>query len=112
MLEKSLEKFKTHLVLNRVLGCGHHIIYGDTYRSFTHSLSRESMLSVTDQLLNITIRFSHKSAKHPKISERYKVRPEAQVENCSMRGVHTKYLPVATRTARYAASPLPPYLPY
>ena len=96
---------KTHL--NRVLRCGLHIIYGDTYRSFTHSLSRAGMLSVTDQLQNMTTRFAHKSAKHPKFSKWFKVRPEAQVNTRSVRGVQTKYLPVATRTARYAASPLP-----
>ena len=39
---------KTHL--NRVLRCGLHIIYGDSYRSFNQSLSRAGMLSVTEQL--------------------------------------------------------------
>ena len=93
---------KTHL--NGVLRCGLHIIYGDTYRSFTHSLSRAGMLSVTDQLQNIKTRFAHKSAKHPKFSKWFKVRPEAAVDT---RRIKIKYLPVATRPARYAASPIP-----
>ena len=33
--------------LNRVLRCGLHTIYGDTYRSLTNALTRAGMLSVT-----------------------------------------------------------------
>ena len=58
---------KTHL--NRVLRCGLHIIYGDSYRSFKAALTRANMLSVTDQVQNMTTRFAHKSAKHSKFSK-------------------------------------------
>ena len=93
---------KTHL--NRVLRCGLHIIYGDSYRSFNSALTRANMLSVTDQLQNMTTRFAHKSSKHSKFSKWFKKRPEAEMNT---RSAKSKYLPVPTRTARYAASPIP-----
>ena len=93
---------KTHL--NRVLRCGLHIIYGDTYRSFSQALSRAGILSVTDQLKNMTVRFAHKSAKHDKFRKWFRQRPEDQIDT---RRVKTKFLPVATRTDRYASSPIP-----
>ena len=92
---------KTHL--NRVLRCGLHIIYGDTYRSLTDALTRAGMLSVTDKLQNMTTQFAYKSAQHSKFNKWFKVRPDAQMDT---RRVKSKYLPVATRTTRYAASPL------
>ena len=93
---------KTHL--NRVLRCGLHIIYGHTYRSFSDALTRAHMFSVTDQLQIMTTRFAHKSAKHNKFSKWFKERPEAQMNT---RCIKSKYLPVPTRTVRYAASPIP-----
>ena len=93
---------KTHL--NRVLRCGLHIIFGDSYRSFTDGLTTAGMLSVTDQLQRMTTRFAHKSAQHSKFRKWFKETPDDQT---STRSVKSKYLPVPTRTARYAASPLP-----
>ena len=93
---------KTHL--NRVLRCGLHIIYGDSYRSFNQSLSRAGMLSVTDQLKNMTTRFAHKSVQHNKFRKWFQHRSEALIDT---RSVKTKFLPVPARTDRYATSPLP-----
>ena len=93
---------KTHL--NRVMRCGLHIIYGDTYRSFTDAITRAGILSVTEQLQNMKTRFANKSARHSKFRKWFKVRPDDQMDT---RRVKSKYLPVASRTARYAASPLP-----
>ena len=90
--------------LNRVLRCGLHIIYGDNYRSFRQSLTRAGMFSVTDQLHKMTAKFAHKAARHQKFSKWFKVRPESQPNT---RIQKTKYLPVPSRTARYACSPLP-----
>ena len=93
---------RTHL--NRVLRCGLHIIYGDSYRSFRQALTRAGMLSVTDQLHRMTVKFAHKAAQHNKFSKWFKVRPESQLND---RRQKTKYLPVPSRTARYRCSPLP-----
>ena len=93
---------RTHL--NRVLRCALHIIYGDNYGSFSQSLTRAGMLSVTDQLHKMTAKFARKAAKHSKFNKWFKVRPESELFTRSKK---TEYLPVASRTARYACSPLP-----
>ena len=93
---------RTHL--NRVLRCGLHIIYGDSYRSFSQALTRAGMISVTDQLHKMTAKFANRAAKHSKFSKWFKLRPEGELNT---RCQKTKYLPVASRTARYGSSPLP-----
>ena len=90
--------------LNRVLRCGLHIIYGDSYGRFRQSVTRAGMLTITEQLHKMTAKFARKASKHSKFSKWFKRRPEAQVNT---RNQKTKYLPVASRTARYASSPLP-----
>ena len=51
---KPSTKSNIKLTTGGVLQCGLHIIYGDSYRSFSVALTRANMLSVTDQLHNRT----------------------------------------------------------
>jgi hypothetical protein len=90
--------------LNRVLRCGLHIMYGDSYGSFRQAVTRAGMLTITEQLHKMTAKYARKASQHSKFSKWFKVRPEAQVNT---RNQKTKYLPVASRTARYGSSPLP-----
>ena len=90
--------------LNRVHRCALHIIYGDEYISFSHSLARAKMLSVTDQLQKMTQTFADKTAKHPKFSQWY--RP-TQIQNVATRSNKPKFQPVPARTTRFSESPIP-----
>ena len=55
-------------------------------------------------LFLVDISFANRAAKHSKFSKWFKLRPEAELNT---RRQKTKYLPVASGTARYGSCPLP-----
>ena len=75
-----------------------------THVDYQKAEDSRGMISVTDQLQKMTAKFANRAAKHSKFSKWLKLRPEGELNT---RCQKTKYLPVASRTARYGSSPLP-----
>ena len=79
------------------------IIFGVKYNGFENSRQAANILKPTDQFTKMTKQFSVKSSKHPKLTKWYVPKPDAM----GTRSKKPRFIPVPTRTNRYARSPIP-----
>ena len=79
------------------------IIFGVKYNGFEISLQAANSLIPTDKLTKMKKHFAMKSSKHPKFTKWYVPKPDAM----GTRSKKPRFIPVPTRTNRYARSPIP-----
>ena len=80
------------------------IIFGVQYNGFENTLLTANILKPTDQFTKMTKQFAVKSSKHPKLSKWFVPKPDNPM--CT-RSKKPRFIPVPTRTDRYAKSPIP-----
>ena len=89
--------------IDRVGKVGMKIIFGEHYCGFENSLQLSGISRPTDSLAKMTKRFAVKSAKHIKFSKWF----QPLTTNTCTRSKKQKYVPIRTRTDRFARSPIP-----
>ena len=89
---------------DRVAKVGLKIIFGVRYNGFENALRTANICKPTDQFIKMTKQFAVKSSKHPKFTKWFVPKPENSM--CT-RIKKPRFIPVPTRTARYARSPIP-----
>ena len=79
------------------------IIFGVKYNGFENTLQTANILKPTDQITKMTKQFAVKSSKHPKFTKWFVPKPDVM----GTRSKKPRFIPVPTRTDRYAKSAIP-----
>ena len=90
--------------VDRVPEVGLKILFEVQYNGFENRLQTANILKPTDQFAKFTKHFAVKISKHPRFSKCFVPNPDNPM--CT-RSKKPKFIPVPTRTDRYAKSPIP-----